>query len=906
MGAGADALSSSPDRKSEGRDSADDTDRTLDSWINQLNSLSGYERVEAQEVIASRGDEGMKLLRAAMDQPERLGARARRHAVWILAGDGSRSSREKLFDLVRHDGSASVQAQAVRALADLVDPILVQRRLDAEPGDHEIAARLSRLATGGNPLVLREVIVALSRMRWSNAPGWLMQITDTSAKRAQLSSDPALAHAAMQTVRRSGNWPAVIQLLDFPRENKFRMIALRAIANQAVPEVVDGLIERLEDRDPARRFEYADALTRVYKKPGTWVYWGYRPPPRPANTVVWERTAAIERALDRALSDPDADVRAAVLKRILRERVPTRLTTLDQWLRGERGPLSVAAVLDALREHPADQIRDLLAHVVSERRYPTDGRLTALTMLAGGLDETTGERLLELARAVDDGPVLAELLRLVGHRPKLDAGSLFIDKLKSPSAEVRTAAVASVAELQITSAGESVRELLKDKDVSVRAASAAAMGRLNVRSSVESLLRLTANDDAAVRVAALGSLRLLSEPRVVPLAVAALADRQTQIAALECLEVLGGVEQARAVIELANRDPSADVLTRAVRVLTKWSPLRERTASGRSELEEAVVELQGRSGLVVRWDVRGPVTEGEAARIVERLTAGDRAEDASSAAASHLQTLFATGLEPRLGLDSKPAPNTGQGDRVWVASGEVTVSEAMPVQFLGSSSGKLSVWLNGRRVHQREAARAFQPDSDRFDGTLNAGLNRIVVQVAAAANSAEFHLRFRRKSSAADLEALVQAALSRTGNAERGKAVFFDTAKSQCSKCHRIGEQGERIGPELTGVGSRFSRIHIVESILEPSRTVTPGFQTVAVALRDGKVLSGIKVSETETTLVLGDNQGQKHTLAKADIEEQKAQSQSTMPDGLTKQLTVDQFVDLLAFLVGQKGSQRP
>jgi quinoprotein glucose dehydrogenase len=147
----------------------------------------------------------------------------------------------------------------------------------------------------------------------------------------------------------------------------------------------------------------------------------------------------------------------------------------------------------------------------------------------------------------------------------------------------------------------------------------------------------------------------------------------------------------------------------------------------------------------------------------------------------------------------------------------------------------------------------------------------------------------------------VQAALTRAGNAERGKTVFFDTAKAQCSKCHRIGDQGERIGPELTGVGSRFSRIHIVESILEPSRTVTPGYQTFAVALRDGRVLAGIKVSETEATLVLADNQGQKHILAKADIEEQRAQTQSTMPDGLTKQLTVDQFVDLLAFLVSQK-----
>ena len=52
--------------------------------------------------------------------------------------------------------------------------------------------------------------------------------------------------------------------------------------------MVDGLIARLgTERDPDRLRQYADALTRVYEKPGPWVYWGYRPAPRPANTVDW-------------------------------------------------------------------------------------------------------------------------------------------------------------------------------------------------------------------------------------------------------------------------------------------------------------------------------------------------------------------------------------------------------------------------------------------------------------------------------------------------------------------------------------------------------------------------------------------------------------------------------------------
>ena len=130
---------------------------------------------------------------------------------------------------------------------------------------------------------------------------------------------------------------------------------------------------------------------------------------------------------------------------------------------------------------------------------------------------------------------------------------------------------------------------------------------------------------------------------------------------------------------------------------------------------------------------------------------------------------------------------------------------------------------------------------------------------------------------------------------------MFDTAKSQCLTCHRIGDRGERIGPELTGVGGRFSRIFIVESILEPGRTIAPSFATVMVALKDGRVLTGVRAAETDLTVTLADQQGQKHVLAKSSIEEQRPQSQSTMPDGLEKRFTPAEFIDLIEFLAGQK-----
>jgi quinoprotein glucose dehydrogenase len=71
--------------------------------------------------------------------------------------------------------------------------------------------------------------------------------------------------------------------------------------------------------------------------------------------------------------------------------------------------------------------------------------------------------------------------------------------------------------------------------------------------------------------------------------------------------------------------------------------------------------------------------------------------------------------------------------------------------------------------------------------------------------------------------------------------------------------------------------------------------------LADGQSISGLKIAEDEKSLTLADQRGEKHTLSKADIEAQQPQSKSTMPDDLAQQLTADQFVDLVSFLISQK-----
>ena len=881
--------------------------------VARFDSESHYERLEAQLGIERRGKDGADAVLESLAQGK-LGVQGRMHAVWILANVLGPKAIDELFRQAQRDPDPRVRVQAVRALADLTDPVLTQHRVEAGPGDVRVAERLATLADDQDSRVVREVVVVLGRLGWADAPEWLHQ---------QLTKpDHALAHAAQQTLRRSGNWSAVLKLLDLPDTETIRNIALRAIANQIIPEIVDGLIGRLRtESNPIRRREYSDALCRVHRQPPAWVYWGFRPAPRPANTVAWQRTDVIEQTLDRVLADPNMDVRLDALQRMQREKVPTKLATLAAWLREKDHPVGQALVLTSLRDHPVEARRETLQAFITETRQLAPLRMTALSMWLEGLGAERESRLLALAASLENDRVLADVLRALTRRDEADSRpktevsdavvSLVLRSTTSQLAAVRAAALEIIGTLRIAEGASCVPAFLGDKWPEVRLAAAFAAGQLKVRDAIPALLNRASIDDPEMRRASLDALRELREPRVVPLAASALSDATTQLSALRCLAELGGPEHVPAVIEIAARNSSTEVLFLTVEMLTKWSTREGLDAAQRADLDRAVIELQGTSGLLLAWKLIGPLSPDEAARMVESV--GTVAKPAGKfVATADWRTVFGAGPESRVSNVGQVSnlPGTQRQvenlphdkNAVWLAYADFHSSEPTAAQFLMSSNGTLRAWLNGRSVLERAEPRRFQPDADRFDAELTQGKNRLLVQIAGVPDAAlEFHARIRRKSSKAEHERLVEAALSRTGNVERGRKLFLTVEKSQCLKCHRLGELGERIGPELTGLGSRFSRVHIIESLLEPSRTIAAGFQSQTVALQDGRVLTGLKVSETDDTLVLADNQGKKQSLRKADIDEQKAHSQSIMPDGLEKTFTADEFVDLISFLTSEK-----
>jgi putative heme-binding domain-containing protein len=137
------------------------------------------------------------------------------------------------------------------------------------------------------------------------------------------------------------------------------------------------------------------------------------------------------------------------------------------------------------------------------------------------------------------------------------------------------------------------------------------------------------------------------------------------------------------------------------------------------------------------------------------------------------------------------------------------------------------------------------------------------------------------------------------GDPGAGRKLFFDLkGKVQCARCHSIGGEGGRIGPSLDRIAARRAPEFLMESILEPSKDIAPEYETVAVATKEGRVITGIRINETNFNIQLREESGRFHSLMKRDLDEVKVMKKSLMPENFGELLTVKELHDLFAYMM--------
>lgn len=136
-------------------------------------------------------------------------------------------------------------------------------------------------------------------------------------------------------------------------------------------------------------------------------------------------------------------------------------------------------------------------------------------------------------------------------------------------------------------------------------------------------------------------------------------------------------------------------------------------------------------------------------------------------------------------------------------------------------------------------------------------------------------------------------AVNETGDALRGLAIF----ERECAACHKLGEKGHAVGPNLALARHRTADELLVH-ILDPNREVLPAYIQYVVTDRGGGVFTGLIAADTSASITLRQDRGVERTILKSDIDELSSTDKSLMAEGFEKTISPAEMGDLIAYLM--------
>jgi putative heme-binding domain-containing protein len=699
--------------------------------------------------------------------------------------------------------------------------------------------------------------------------------------------DVTLAFSARQALRRIDDWKQAAAGLA-SGDAKVRAGLLAAMELVYEPEAAGELAKVAGDEarpegERARALEY---LAQVHRKAAPWdgKWWGTRPTrgQPPAKTIEWEGTPLVLKAVREGLTDAKAPIRLAAIKAAKEARDPEALPILRRRFgeepdAGARAEIALALgvvgdkdalplLVGALRSNEApDAVRE--AALTSVEALGTDVAVKALADLLGQADLAV-ERQPRVIAAL--GKVKAE-----GSIPGI------AEKLASPAATVRSAAAEALGKIG-KSEGVSPRllPLLDDPDMGVRKAAIGALSALKTREAVPALVEAAGRDETRFEAT---------------MALAALPDTK----ALQVF--LNGLGSKSPELRRASATALGSIREQAGPVLDELAKRRELSPSLLPELRKVFASNQP----VMRWRVLGPFP-----REAEPPFSLEGAIDLE---ASYTNDKGAPADWKRV----RPADRNGQvdlaksladaGDVVAYGFAEVQSPAVRKAEMVVGSDDSLTVWLNGKKVYDHKADRGYSPDQDRFEVSLEEGANRVLIACGNTGGPWQFSVAIGAHADYAflkgapaggfDPDAYRNVALKGKGKPDHGKELFSDLKGLACIKCHTVGGQGGTVGPELSSIGVKYPREELITAVLVPSAKISQGYESVVVAVADGRVLTGIIKGETPEALEIEDADAKKVRIPKDDIEDRKNSDVSIMPNGLAEGLTPQDFADLIAYL---------
>jgi putative heme-binding domain-containing protein len=128
--------------------------------------------------------------------------------------------------------------------------------------------------------------------------------------------------------------------------------------------------------------------------------------------------------------------------------------------------------------------------------------------------------------------------------------------------------------------------------------------------------------------------------------------------------------------------------------------------------------------------------------------------------------------------------------------------------------------------------------------------------------------------------------------------------KDNAANANTVADKGWAIGPDLSRAGRQRSIAYLRESIVDPNRDITPGYNSVVVVTKAGKKITGVEQAFDNFSARLVDLAGQVHSFQKEEVTSMKREFRSLMPDSYRSAFPANELDDLVAYLARLDGKK--
>jgi putative membrane-bound dehydrogenase-like protein len=857
-----------------------DTD-SVEQLIAALGHPAHTERLRAQHALVKLGRPGneaaRKFTRHGKPTDVALG-----HALWVLREtDDSLIWFDEAYNLAVL-GYSSARLEAIRAIGSL-RPEEAARGFGERPPP--IGVLLNVLAQETTPAVRLQAAAGLRNVLTN--PDDCRRIAGAYSRE----TDQTVRHLLGRALKEFGRWgewagkTVTFGIIDEP--TRLAPIVAPLLAERFRTDAVNLLTEQLRSDQPTERRAAVDALARNYKdrKPYAGTWWGTQPARNPPlkREVAWEGTPTVRDAVVKALGDPAAEVRTAAVAALVEWADPETLPALRERFAAEKDAGNRLDLVRAVAGMKAPAAADFLAALLCDRANAIELRQLALGGLAALKSPAAADAIVAVAMPDEPDTLHGLALVTLGEMKSSRARAACEASLKATrNCHVVWSAMKALASLGDPAGGPLVRAELANESAGVRKAAIEAVAALKLREAVPDLIRLSQQPDTEFE--AVTALAAMPDARALSAYVNGLTSKNADLRSA-CRSALVSIRGSVAPVleELAKRNelppaaiPELRSVYEAYAPVTEWKligPFPGRDAGYPPETEQKFDAVYHADDKQVRWR--------------------DRAAD------------------PRTGRVNLAALVAPAENVCAYGYAEVVSDRDREARLRIGSDDTFTVWLNGAKVYEFKESRGWAPDQAQVDVKLAKGVNKLLVKCGnfggpweysvAVSGDAGRYAFLQGGPAKYDLEAFRAFARKTPGDADRGQKLFADTKGLACIKCHAVEGIGGAVGPDLAGIGLKYKRDELMTSVLEPSKVIAQGYETVVVSMKSGKTLTGVFKGETADAIRLADADGKVHTIAKSDIEEKSFSPVSMMPNGLSDGMTLQDFADVIAFLEARR-----